>query len=80
MNDDLQKIDEKLNKLIDLVKQLKELFPSNGLSVMVHDINIKDLDENIWEVEAQWQSEIKDVFLTAKLKDENIYNNLTIFE
>ena len=72
--------DIRLEKLLELTKQIGELYPDADTSLMMHGFLIKDLDENKWEVEAVWNSGLKSTYLKAKLKEGIVGIGLTLFD
>ncbi len=64
---------QKLEKLLELFNEMKELFPTNHISINVHDIDFTHLPDSV-----EWK--IKPLTLrclTAKLKDSN---DITLFQ
>lgn len=72
--------DEKLEKLLDLAKQIGELYPNGNTTLMIHGFEIKSFDEDKWEVSATWNSTNKSTYLTAIPKEVIKGVSLTLFD
>jgi hypothetical protein len=70
---------EKIEKIATLFDEIKKVLPKSSIGLEVHDLNLLELDENIWEVKAVIGKE-KNVYLVATrigkgVFDINLYSN-----
>lgn len=64
---------EKIEKIATLFDEMKKVLPKNSMGLIVHDLTLLDLDENIWDVNANIGKE-KNIYLSAKRKDKGIFD------
>jgi len=61
LKDDLLKVE----KLFD---QIIKIFPDNSVNLTIHNIDMKEIDRDIWEIKASMVDESLRTFLSAKRK------------
>ena len=57
---------DKLEKVIKLFLEIKELFPENSCNLSIHKVDIKLIDRKIWEIHANLYEDSLETFLVAK--------------
>lgn len=70
---------EKIEKALELFKQIEKLFPSN-VSLYIHDVEgIEKLNENVWDIQADFNKERNEFFLTARKEIGDNFSSITLF-
>ena len=57
---------DKLNKVIELFKEIKELFPDGSCALNIHKIDMKAIDRKVWKIEAHLLKDSLEPYLHAK--------------
>ena len=70
---------DKLNKVIGLFKEIRELFPEGGCSLNIHKVDIKAIDRKIWKIKAVFNNDTLRTYLVAENDLEDEYFGIDLF-
>lgn len=70
----------KLERLLDIARQLGEMYPDRTTDLTIHDFDIRNFDEDKWDIQAFWVSANKDTCLVAKPKPRIKGISLKLFD
>ena len=57
---------EKLERVAKLFDEIQSIFPSINMSLDIHGINnITDIDDSVWDIEANYSKDRKETYLIA---------------
>jgi len=72
---------KKIEEVVKLFEKIQKLVPDSRISLEVHQIDVKNLNDIIWEVDAGYVKETKSTFLTGKRKRcDNKSFDITLFD
>ncbi len=57
---------DKLNKVIGLFKEIRELFPDGNCNLSIHKVDMKAIDRKVWKIEAHLLKDSLEPYLVAK--------------
>ena len=57
--------EQKVKEIVRLYNKIKKLYPSNNVTLMVHGVDVKSLNQDEWEVQANLIKDKMRTFLSA---------------
>ncbi len=72
--------EEKIKEVEKLFAKIQSLFPGNHLAALtIHDIDVKNLNPEVWKVSATYIPESKRVYLSAERINRKSNFDITLF-
>ena len=70
---------EKLNKVIELFQKIQELFPEGHCELNIYGVDLKSIDRNLWNIEANFLEDTLEPYLVAKNYSGDTYFGITLY-
>jgi len=70
---------DKLNKVIDLFKEIKKLFPDSNCSLSIHDVDIKSIDREAWKIKTRLDKDTLRTYLVARNDFGDEYFGISLY-
>jgi len=69
-------LNEKVNKVVRLYEEIKSILPTSSIGLSIHDLDLRELDKSVWNIEVRYKPDTNAVFFSA----ERIMEKYTAFD